>query len=74
MALALTFVPAPSVAYDTLQFISHEAPFGHQLRGMHYFGATAITDTCFSLLFLKRANLAKDLSSKLEFLTQTKKP
>ena len=32
------------------------------------------TDTCLALLFLKRANLAKDLSTKLQFLTQVKKP
>ena len=34
----------------------------------------APTDTCFALLFLKRANLAKDLSAKLQFMTQIKKP
>ena len=34
----------------------------------------APTDTCFALLFLKRANLAKDLSTKLQFLTQVKEP
>ncbi len=32
------------------------------------------TDTCLALLFLKRANLAKDLTTKLQFLTQVKKP
>ncbi|HVS34915.1 MAG TPA: prenyltransferase/squalene oxidase repeat-containing protein [Gemmataceae bacterium] len=32
------------------------------------------TDTCLALLFLKRANLAKDLSTKLRFLTQVKQP
>ena len=32
------------------------------------------TDTCLALLFLKRANLAKDLSTKLQFLTQVKQP
>ena len=31
-------------------------------------------DTCFALLFLKRANLVRDLSTKLEFLTEIKKP
>jgi hypothetical protein len=30
------------------------------------------TDTCFALLFLKRANLAKDLTTKVQFLTQIK--
>jgi hypothetical protein len=38
-----------------------------------YKGATPITDTCFALLFLKRANLSKDLSRKLEFFTIEKK-
>jgi hypothetical protein len=36
----------------------------------HYFtqpaAITPITDTCFALLFLKRANLAKHLSKQLE--------
>ncbi len=29
-------------------------------------------DTCFALLFLKRANLAKDLSKKLELIIDVK--
>ncbi|HKB37008.1 MAG TPA: hypothetical protein VKD72_11175 [Gemmataceae bacterium] len=33
-----------------------------------YHGSTIQTDTCFALLFLKRANLTRDLSQKLEFL------
>ena len=37
-----------------------------------YPGANPASDTCFALLFLKRANLAKDLSTKLEFLNQVK--
>jgi hypothetical protein len=32
-----------------------------------YPGAVPVTDTCFALLFLQRANLAKDLSEKLPF-------
>jgi hypothetical protein len=32
-----------------------------------------LPDTCFALLFLKRANLVKDLTSKVQFLTQVKK-
>jgi hypothetical protein len=39
-----------------------------------YYGATPITDTSFALLFLKRANLAQDLTTKVQFLTQIKKP
>ena len=38
-----------------------------------YPGAIAVTDSCFALLFLKRANLAKDLTKKLEFSAEDKK-
>jgi hypothetical protein len=38
-----------------------------------YFGApTQTADTCFALLFLRRANLAKDLTGKLQFLIRVK--
>lgn len=36
-------------------------------------GASPIVDTCFALLFLKRANLAKELTKKLEFFMEGKK-
>lgn len=39
-----------------------------------YPGAAVTMDTCFALLFLKRANLAKDLTDKLEFLVEVKSP
>jgi hypothetical protein len=39
-----------------------------------YYGNTPVLDTCFALLFLKQANLAKDLTTKLQLLTSTKKP
>jgi hypothetical protein len=35
-----------------------------------YPGSNELVDTCLALLFLKRANLATDLSEKLEFLIQ----
>src|SRR5207302_1020800 len=42
IALALAYIPSTANAYDTLQFITHQAPFGRILRGMHYFGASAM--------------------------------
>ncbi|MFN2520157.1 MAG: cytochrome b N-terminal domain-containing protein [Candidatus Limnocylindria bacterium] len=42
VGLAMTYVPAPNSAYETLQFISNEAAFGSILRGIHYFGAGAM--------------------------------
>ena len=42
VALSFSYVSSPSQAYETLKFITDEAPFGNFLRGMHYFGASAI--------------------------------
>jgi ubiquinol-cytochrome c reductase cytochrome b subunit len=42
IGLAMTYVPAPNSAYDSLQFISHDATLGAVVRGMHYFGAGAM--------------------------------
>ncbi len=39
VALAMTYVPAPNSAYDSLQFITNEAGFGRIVRGIHYFAA-----------------------------------
>jgi hypothetical protein len=36
--------------------------------GGNYWGSNNILDTCFALLFLKQANLAKDLTDKLQLL------
>ncbi|MDQ6857571.1 MAG: cytochrome b N-terminal domain-containing protein [Chloroflexota bacterium] len=42
VALAMTYVPSTDAAYDSLQFISSGAPFGNVLRGIHFFGASAM--------------------------------
>src|SRR5580704_3704141 len=42
VALAFAYIPSATDAYPTLQFITHNAPFGRFLRGLHYFGASAM--------------------------------
>ncbi|MHB8630869.1 MAG: cytochrome b N-terminal domain-containing protein [Candidatus Limnocylindria bacterium] len=42
VGLAMTYVPAPNSAYQSLQFISGQATLGSVLRGIHYFGAGAM--------------------------------
>ncbi len=42
VALAFTYVPAADNAYETLQFISHQATLGSIVRGIHYWGASAM--------------------------------
>ena len=42
MALAFSYISSSSQAYETLQFITNDAPFGRLLRGMHYYGASAM--------------------------------
>ncbi|HWG54411.1 MAG TPA: cytochrome b N-terminal domain-containing protein [Gemmatimonadaceae bacterium] len=42
IALATVYVPSTTNAYNSIDFITHGAALGHVLRGMHYFGASAM--------------------------------
>ncbi|MFL5731698.1 MAG: cytochrome b N-terminal domain-containing protein [Chloroflexia bacterium] len=42
IALSTAYVTSTADAYDSLKFITDDAPFGHMLRGMHFWGASAM--------------------------------
>jgi len=40
VGLTMYYVPAPSLAYDSVRFIMTQLPLGGMLRGLHYWGAS----------------------------------
>ena len=42
VALSLMYQPTSETAYESLQYITNTAPLGNVLRGIHYFGASAM--------------------------------
>jgi hypothetical protein len=54
-------------AWGRKVLLPRQQPDGHW-QGSTYYGSTPVLDTCFALLFLKQANLAEDLTTKLQLL------
>jgi ubiquinol-cytochrome c reductase cytochrome b subunit len=47
VALAFTYIPSPNSATDSLRFITDQATLGRIVRGIHYWGASAMVVLIF---------------------------
>jgi ubiquinol-cytochrome c reductase cytochrome b subunit len=52
IGLLTTYVPSAGSAFESLQYITHKAPLGSFLRGMHYWGASMMV-TLLIIHFLR---------------------
>lgn len=48
VALAFTYVPSPDNAYESLDFITNQAILGSVVRGIHFFGSSAMVILIFA--------------------------
>jgi ubiquinol-cytochrome c reductase cytochrome b subunit len=55
VALSTLYVPSAGQAFESIQYITTEAPFGSLLRGMHFFGASAMI--LFAVMHMMRVYL-----------------
>jgi ubiquinol-cytochrome c reductase cytochrome b subunit len=56
IVLTMYYVPAPSLAYDSVRFIMRDLPFGSLVRGLHFWGASFLVVA--SVVHLLRAFLS----------------
>lgn len=59
--LATVYVPSSGQAYETMQYITHHAFLGHLVRGLHYWGASAM------ILFIGIHSIRTYLSGAYKF-------
>ncbi|SHN60355.1 cytochrome b N-terminal domain-containing protein [Desulfovibrio litoralis] len=56
MILAFYYVPSPDKAWDSVQFITNEVPFGSLVRGLHHWGAGTMVLLVFCHLMINYLN------------------
>jgi hypothetical protein len=69
-----TFADKDWYGWGEQMLLDNQDPNKGNWQNGGYYANTPVLDTCFALLFLKQANLARDLTTKLQLLTAAKKP